>query len=70
MGTKQMRGYWKEEDKVDVDNGAKVKRRAGVDCIMEVVREKKKKMVWIVRLDQGSIRKWRIPVEGNDQEKY
>ncbi len=41
MGTKQMRGYWKEEDKVDVDNGAKVKRRAGVDCIMEVVREKK-----------------------------
>ncbi len=43
MGTKQMRGYWKEEDNVDVDNGAKVKRRAGVDCIMEVVREKKKK---------------------------
>ncbi len=43
MGTTQMRGCWKEEDKVDVDNGAKVKRRAGVDCIMEVVREKKKK---------------------------
>ncbi len=42
MGTKQMRGYWKEEDNVDVDNGAKVKRGAGVDCIMEVVREKKK----------------------------
>ncbi len=58
MGTKQMRGYWKEEDKVDVDNGAKVKRRAGVDCIMEVVRGEKN--TWfglIVRLDQGSIKK-------------
>ncbi len=72
MGTKQMRGYWKEEDNVDVDNGSKVKRWAGVDCIMEVVREREKKKWFghIVRLDQGSIRKWRIPVEGNDQEKY